>query len=282
MKSLLWIATVFFFLLSWWWYVCPHKKVCPFGSYSTSSSTTIVNPAPQSETKSAEVKAPVRIGPLAFNWSSDEPVTDQSFAAYRDSILRNLSDNDVLEVLGGYFEGEQNSTTFSDLGLARANKVRSLFGDLPDARFDLKSAQFERVAGSERERPFLASHFRRIINNESVREVEGQMVINFPHASDEMLSNTKLNTYLDDVATRLNSTTEKVRLVGHTDSSAGSARNMSLGLHRANAIKNLLIQKGISSDRIITESKGETAPIASNDTSEGRRQNRRVELTIIP
>ncbi|MBK8502427.1 MAG: OmpA family protein [Saprospiraceae bacterium] len=282
MKSLLWIATVFFFLLSWWWYVCPHKKVCPFGSYNVGSPAVNVTPPPKPETKTDVVKAPVRIGPLAFNWSSDEPVTDQSFVAYRDSILRNLSDNDILEVLGGYFEGEQNNTTFSNLGLARANKVRSLFADLPDIRFDLKSARFERVAGSEKERPFLASHFRRIINNESVREVEGRMVINFPHASDEMLSNTKLNIYLDDLVTRLKSTNEKVLLIGHTDSSAGSARNMALGLHRANAIKNLLIQKGLSSDRINTESKGESAPIAGNDTAEGRQQNRRVELTIIP
>jgi OOP family OmpA-OmpF porin len=282
MKTLLWIATVLFFLLSWWWYVCPHKKVCPFGSYNVGKSAAIETPPSRPETKSDVVTAPVRIGPLAFNWSSDEPVTDQGFVNYRDSIVRNLSDNDVLEVLGGYFDGEQNNTTFPDLGLARANRVRGLFQDLPDERFDLKSAKFEREAGSEKERPFLASHFRRIINNESVREVEGRMVINFPHASDEMLGNTKLNTYLEDLVTRLKSTKEKVLLVGHTDSSAGSARNMRLGLQRANAIKNLLVQKGLSSDRIITESKGETAPIASNDTSEGRRQNRRVELTIIP
>ena len=283
MKTLLWIATVIFFLLSWWWYVCPHKKVCPFGTHNVGKPVTnLSSPASKPEIKPAVSTPPVRIGPLAFNWSSDEPVTDQDFDIYRDSIMRTLSDHDVLEVLGGYFEGEQNNTTFSNLGLARANRVRSLFGDLPDERFDLKSAMFEREAGSEKQRPFLASHFRRIINNESVREVEGRMVINFPHASDEMLSNAKLNAYLDDLVMRLKSTNEKVLLVGHTDSSAGSARNMSLGLLRANAIKNLLTGKGLSAERITTQSKGETAPIASNDTSEGRRQNRRVELTIIP
>jgi len=160
--------------------------------------------------------------------------------------------------------------------------VEKLFGELADNRFDLKSAMFEREAGSERNRAFLASHFRRIVNNESVREVQGRMVINFPHASDEMLDNAKLNAYLDDLVAKLKTTNEKVNLVGHTDSTASASRNMSLGLKRANAIKNLLIRKGLSADRIITESKGETAPIASNDTSEGRQQNRRVELTIIP
>jgi OOP family OmpA-OmpF porin len=108
------------------------------------------------------------------------------------------------------------------------------------------------------------------------------MVINFPHASDEMLTNVKLNEYLDDLVDRLKTTSEKISLVGHTDSTASPRRNQALGQKRANAIKNLLIAKGLSADRIRTESKGETTPIASNDTANGRQQNRRVELTIIP
>jgi len=222
------------------------------------------------------------VGPLVFAWSSDVPITSPGFVRYRDSISGLLGDNDLLEILGGYFGDETNSSSFANLGLARANEIRELFSNLPDDRVDLKSAMFQRDAGSERDRPFLASHFRKIINNESVREVEGRMIINFPHASDEMLSNAKLNEYLDGLVVRLKNTKEKVHLTGHTDSSASSNRNMSLGLKRAQAIKSLLVNKGLSASRISTESKGETAPIASNDTRDGRQQNRRVELTIIP
>lgn len=285
MKALLWIATVVFFLISWWWYVCPHKQVCPFGSYSQASTSTSSSSSSESnepEEKNKPVVPAINIGPLVFNWSSDRPITNENFTEYRDSLIDNLDDNDVLEILGGYFATEQNNTSFADLGLARANAVRELFSNLPDTRFDLKSAEFEREAGSERDRAFLASHFRKIINNESLREVEGRMVINFPHASDEMLDNAKLNVYLEDLVARLQGTSEKILLVGHTDSSAGSSRNMRLGLMRANAIKNLLVRKGLAGDRIMTESKGETSPIASNETAMGRQQNRRVELTIIP
>jgi OOP family OmpA-OmpF porin len=283
MKTLLWITTVLFFLLSWWWYVCPHKKVCPFGEYDSRIATTEPIRTPADDIRSETPSTPAtNIGPLTFAWSSDEPITNEAFKDYRDSIASELNDNDIIEVMGGYFADEENKTSFSDLGMARASKIRFLFADLPDDRFQLKSAQFERDAGSERERPFLASLFRKIISNESIREVAGRMVINFPHASDEMLDNIKLNTYLDDLIARLNSTNEKVHLVGHTDSTAGSQRNMALGLNRANAIKNLMVRKGLSSNRIIVESQGETAPIASNETSEGRRANRRVELTIIP
>ncbi len=283
MKTLLWITTALFFLLSWWWYVCPHKKVCPFGDAGSRFAPTEPIRTPADDIRSDSPTTPTTdIGPLTFTWSSEEPITNEAFKDYRDSIVSELNDNDIIEVMGGYFGDEENKTSFSDLGIARANKIRSLFADLPDNRFQLKSAQFERDAGSERERPFLASLFRKVISNESIREVAGRMVINFPHASDEMLDNAKLNTYLDDLIVRLNSTSEKVHLVGHTDSTASAQRNMALGLNRANAIKNLMVRKGLSSDRIIVESQGETAPIASNETSEGRRANRRVELTIIP
>ena len=50
---------------------------------------------------------------------------------------------------------------------------------------------------------------------------------------------------------------------------------------RADAIKNLLVKKGLSPSRITTESQGESNPIASNNTPDGRKENRRVELTII-
>jgi outer membrane protein OmpA-like peptidoglycan-associated protein len=50
---------------------------------------------------------------------------------------------------------------------------------------------------------------------------------------------------------------------------------------RANAVKTLIVEKGISPERIQTEAYGETRPVASNETAAGRQENRRVELTIV-
>ncbi len=273
MKSVLWVTTAGFFLLSWWWYVCPHKKVCPFGS--PVPSATVSPPV--------ALEAPdVPLGRLLFGWDSQEPITSAAFPTYRDSILSLLSDNDQLEIVGGYYADEANSTSFADLGLARAYAIRALFPELADNRFSLKSTLFEKEMTNERVRPFLASIFRRIVVNESVREVEGRMVINFPHASDEMLSNVKLNQYLDDLAANLKTNNARVNLVGHTDNTSSAASNMRLGLKRANAIRNLLVRKGLDAARITVESKGEEQPIATNETADGRQENRRVELTVIP
>jgi OOP family OmpA-OmpF porin len=69
-----------------------------------------------------------------------------------------------------------------------------------------------------------------------------------------------------------------VGIQGHTDSVGNDAYNMSLGLRRANSVKDFLVSKGVSASRLSTKSFGETQPVASNDTAEGRALNRRVEL----
>lgn len=67
---------------------------------------------------------------------------------------------------------------------------------------------------------------------------------------------------------------------GHTDSVGTDDYNQQLSEKRAEAVRDYLVQQGISSDSIIASGFGKTAPVASNDTPEGRRQNRRVELVL--
>ena len=72
----------------------------------------------------------------------------------------------------------------------------------------------------------------------------------------------------------------KIKIVGHTDNQGSNAYNLDLSRRRAEALMNALIQKGFSADRLIAEGKGSTQPITTNDTEEGRAQNRRVEVII--
>lgn len=73
-----------------------------------------------------------------------------------------------------------------------------------------------------------------------------------------------------------------VRVEGHTDSVGSSEYNMDLSIRRANAIKNLLVQRGIAETRIEAVGYGKTLPLANNDTEAGRQRNRRVEIKIAP
>jgi len=67
---------------------------------------------------------------------------------------------------------------------------------------------------------------------------------------------------------------------GHTDSIGTDDFNQQLSEKRAQAVRDYLVQQGISSDSIVASGFGKTAPVASNDTSDGRQQNRRVELVL--
>lgn len=74
----------------------------------------------------------------------------------------------------------------------------------------------------------------------------------------------------------------RVHLVGHTDSKGTAGFNMKLSRRRAEQVRDMLVMHyGIDSARISTEGKGESAPIASNDTEQGRLANRRVSVTLI-
>ncbi|MDD4308849.1 MAG: OmpA family protein [Candidatus Cloacimonetes bacterium] len=71
-----------------------------------------------------------------------------------------------------------------------------------------------------------------------------------------------------------------VIISGHTDSVGGEDGNRALSLKRAQSVKDWLVEKGISSSRIDVIGKGEAEPIASNETSEGRAKNRRIEFEV--
>jgi OmpA-OmpF porin, OOP family len=72
--------------------------------------------------------------------------------------------------------------------------------------------------------------------------------------------------------------TLNVAVEGHTDSVGSDAYNLKLSLRRANAVKQFLVKEGIAETRLTTRGLGESQPVASNDTDDGRAQNRRVEL----
>jgi outer membrane protein OmpA-like peptidoglycan-associated protein len=71
-----------------------------------------------------------------------------------------------------------------------------------------------------------------------------------------------------------------VSVEGHTDSVGGDDYNQTLSERRAQAVRDYFVQQGIASTAVEAHGFGKTAPIASNDTPEGRQQNRRVELVL--
>lgn len=72
----------------------------------------------------------------------------------------------------------------------------------------------------------------------------------------------------------------KVRIIGHTDNVGDEAYNMKLSKERAEDVLKLFNRKGINFNRLEAIGKGDTAPIADNQTDEGRQLNRRIEVEL--
>ena len=74
---------------------------------------------------------------------------------------------------------------------------------------------------------------------------------------------------------------EVIIAVGHTDSVGTDAYNQKLSVKRSETVKAYLVSKGVEKNRIYTEGKGESSPVADNKTKEGQAKNRRVEIEVV-
>jgi len=101
----------------------------------------------------------------------------------------------------------------------------------------------------------------------------------FDFDSDQLRPEARKN--LDNLAANLSSFGDsKLVLVGHTDAVGDASYNQSLSERRAMAVTSYLAAHGVPSTRMVSAGRGETEPIASNDTEPGRQQNRRVEVAV--
>ncbi|MDR8365153.1 OmpA family protein [Pseudomonas sp. JL3] len=86
---------------------------------------------------------------------------------------------------------------------------------------------------------------------------------------------------LDSLMAKLQNTdVVSVKVIGHTDSQGSDAYNQKLSERRASSVAAYLLSQGLAPNKLTSEGRGESQPVADNDTEEGRAQNRRVELHI--
>jgi OmpA-OmpF porin, OOP family len=99
---------------------------------------------------------------------------------------------------------------------------------------------------------------------------------------DKAVIKSEGTSKLDDLSSKMRGINlEVVIAIGHADSIGSDAYNQRLSMRRAESVKAYLVSKGVESNRVYTEGKGETQPVADNKTRDGRARNRRTEIEVI-
>lgn len=178
----------------------------------------------------------------------------------------------------------------ADLGHSEATR-RQLEIDMKQLEADQAQLKNEKAqlkdekAQIKKERDALAGRLSGALAavSNTARTARGYVVsfgdINFATGKADLADNARLNlAKLAGILLMMPET--NVRVEGHTDATGTAEINAKLSTDRANAVGDLLISMGVDTNRIIAEGYGSSRPIQPNDTSEGRAQNRRVELVL--
>ena len=127
------------------------------------------------------------------------------------------------------------------------------------------------------------------VANKGCPEVSAEVIKQLNEYGKTILFDSGKSTFKKQSYTVLKSVTDILKeypnsnfmIEGHTDSDGSNALNQTLSENRAAAVRNYLIENGISTDRLKSTGYGETKPIASNKTAKGKAENRRVEISLI-
>jgi len=197
-----------------------------------------------------------------------------------------------LNITGYYTSKEKNNSAYPNLGLARANAVKNYlfskgistkyintFGKLNDelvpnadnvffGPVDFSIGTSEKGYTDEK----LKAKCQAIVNKPLVLYFKtGESYINLSPEQRQKIA---------DITRCVDKLGVKIKVIGHTDNTGKAKNNLVLGQKRADFVKKYLIGNGILSESIVAISKGQSEPIADNNTSQGRAKNRRTVVTI--
>lgn len=232
-----------------------------------------------------------------FNFMRDD---FKSILPIADSINLGISDLKTVFDAGGKFliitgfatKEEKNNSNFPNLGLARANEVKTYFisKGIPSAKMEIRGEIKDNL--SVKNDTFFGPVSFGIIDKPEALVADDWVVLKdkingnplilyFKTGQAEIVLSPEdlqkvadMKNYLDHVANA------KLEVVGHTDDVGSRNTNLRLGAQRADFAKVYLVKNGIATEKINNSSKGPDEPLMDNSTNEGRAKNRRTVVKV--
>lgn len=195
----------------------------------------------------------------------------------------------IAMVQGNIKESEkQKETAQKDLLNTATSTAESKSDQLKDMSGQLDKERVEKAAVAARAREAetkLKEAMDRLTAIASIKEEPRGLVITLPGG---VLFESGKSTLLASAQERLNQVADallqnrdaNIMVEGHTDSQGDDASNQKLSEDRAKSVRDYLVTRGIANDRVRSVGRGEKTPVADNNNSEGRANNRRVEIIV--
>jgi OmpA-OmpF porin, OOP family len=300
---------------STWWHVCKIKQLCADDAPGT--SLTAQNPA-FSLTDESRFKVDL---PGSFNFAKSGAVPNLAgFDASLDSIATYLQNNPdrQLTLTGYYTASETNSSSFPNLGVARAEAIKALlvqrgvsaasllttgveradltfsaagdsvnagvngtFGAMMAATPPVTATAASASVAVESATVAAPATEEGLAKAEKYESVFKPIDLYFKSGSSDYIRTDETKKFFKEAIVYLRSHKDKdLVLTGYTDSEGSEDVNLDLSKKRANSVKKRLLSQGVSSSQIESGGKGEADPKASNDTESGRKANRRVTVVV--
>ncbi len=303
------ISLLIFLLFAWlgiWWYYS-----CDWCAKSTDKDSTIVEEKKDTEAEALAKKAyedsiakarENGIGLLVkdkndqelfsypdnlqINNANGDVLIPSSLTGFEDQIVDYLGKNQDQELIISGYENDTEKDNQLGYGLSRANFVKSILtkAGINPNRIVTKAKEVDynyNDDGIYNGGVLLNLHTLDTSRIEEVEKSVAKRTLYSNFAQKTFKPDPQLINYALELKNYLNKyPNKKVQITGHTDDVGKEDANLWFGQQRANNVKKYLIAQGIEADKIIALSKGETSPIAPNDTDENRAKNRRIEIIV--
>jgi outer membrane protein OmpA-like peptidoglycan-associated protein len=215
----------------------------------------------------------------SFQDDNDETTRELAYLAHRRAIAAGAKADTVKWT-------QEKQQALADLEQAKQRHAVATAAQLDRTKAQLNQSQAQtdserqaRIAADQKAQDALAK-----IKDLQTKPSDKGLVLTLPgsvlFATGKSMLLGGAQQRLKDVAAALKEDTRPILIVGHTDNTGSDEVNQRLSQERAASVQKFLVQQGLPADRVKTQGMGKDQPIASNETPDGRAQNRRVEIIL--